>query len=149
MIKNIACFLFSLLLLGNAFAEGLMSKEAAAYYDEAVKLQQVGNFIAANTLYQKILYIDPANQKWQVYILNNRGAILAQQNDLANAELFFKKAIEIDPNYLPAKLNLGFVYEKQRTELESIKYWLKVLNIDLEKIKPQVFVLGIDQKPKN
>ncbi|MCX5706672.1 MAG: tetratricopeptide repeat protein [Candidatus Omnitrophica bacterium] len=149
MVRNFLCLLFSLFFLGNVFAEGLMSKEAVEYYNEALKLQQATNFTAAEVLYQKILYMDPYNSNWQMFILNNRGAILAQQGDISNAEILFQKALEIDPNYLPPKLNLGFIYEKQRTELESIKYWLKVLNIDLDKVKPQGFVLGEEQKAKN
>jgi len=149
MVRNLIFLFLCLLFLGNAFAGEVMSKEADAYYKEAVRLQQTANFTAADTLYQKILYMDSTNPKWQVFILNNRGAILAQEGDILNAEIFFKKALEINPNFLPAQLNLGFIYEKQRTELESIKYWLKVLNIDLDKVKPQGFILGEDPKPKD
>ncbi len=145
MVRKLICLFFSLLFLENAFAGELMGKAADKYYNEALKLQQSQNFIAANNLYQKILYIDPTNPKWLVFILNNRGAMLAQQGDITNAEIFFMKVLEIDPDYLPSKLNLGFIYEHQKTELESIKYWLKVLNIDLDKVKPPGMVLGKEQ----
>lgn len=149
MVRNLICLFFSFLFLVNAFAGELMSKEADAYYDEAVKLQQAYNFEGANALYQKILFIDPSNSKWPVLILNNRGAMLAQQGDIANAEILFLKALEIDPNCLPPKFNLGLIYDKQGKELESIRYWLKALNIDLDKIRSQGFVLGKMEKPKN
>ncbi len=149
MLKNLICLLFSLLFLGHAFAGELISKEADGYYNDALKLQQAANFNAAETLYQKILYIDPYNLKWQVFILNNRGVMSAQQGDILNAEILFNKALEIDAHYLPAQFNLGFIYEKRRTELESLKYWLKVLNIDLDKAKPKGFVLGEEQKHSN
>ena len=142
MARKLGLLFLGLLFFGNAFAGEIMSKEAEEHYNEALKLQQADNFNAANTMYQKVLFLDPSNKKWQVLVLNNRGVMLAQQGDLDNAEMSFKKAIEIAPNYLPAKLNLGFIYESRRTELESIKYWLKVLDIDLNKVKPQGFVLG-------
>ena len=149
MFRNLMCLFFSLLFLGNAFAGELMSKEADAYYNEAVKLQQAYNFAGANALYQKILFIDSSNSKWPVLILNNRGAMFAQQGDIANAEIFFLKALEIDSNCSPAKFNLGLLYDQQGKELESIKYWLKALDIDLDKIRSQGFVLGKVEKPKN
>ena len=67
--------------------------------------------------------------------------MLAEQGFLDEAEEYFNESLKIDPNYLPAQLNLGFIYEKRRSELESIKYWLKVLNIDLDKVKPKGFVI--------
>ena len=149
MVRKCMFLFISLMFLGNAFAGELMSKEASGYYNEAVRLQQSNNFAEAKILYQKVLYLDPSNLKWQMFISNNLGVMLAQQGDISNAVTLFRKASAIDPNYLPPKLNLGFIYEKQKTELESIKYWLKILNIDLNKIKPKGFVLGKEQKPEN
>ena len=146
MTKGLMVLVLSFLFVGNVFAGELMSKEAEGYYNEALKLQQAGSYADADALYQKILIIDPYNPRWQSHILNNRGAILAQQGDIVNAEALFKKALEINPNYVPAQLNLGFIYDQRRTELESIKYWLSVLNIDLNKIKPKGYVLGEETK---
>ena len=149
MLKMLICLFISLSFLGDVYAEGVMSKQADTFYDEALKLQEAYNFTGANALYQKILYIDPTNSKWPVLILNNRGVMFAQQDDLVSAELFFLKALEVDPKSIPPKFNLGLIYEKQGKELESIKYWLKASNIDLDKIRPSGYVLGKAQKSRN
>jgi Tfp pilus assembly protein PilF len=75
-------------------------------------------------------------------IVNNRGVMFLTKGDMSGAEECFNNALSIDPNFKPAKLNLGFIYEKRRSELESIKYWLKTLNIDLESVKPKGYILS-------
>jgi len=141
-MKKITSLLFFIFfLIVNAFAGEIISKEASEYYNEAVKLQKASNFEAADVLYAKILILDPYNSKWQKFILNNRGMMLASNGSIDEAEVLFNKALQIDNNYLPARLNLGFIYEQRRSELESIKYWLKVLNIDLDSVKPKGYVL--------
>ncbi|MCX5700095.1 MAG: tetratricopeptide repeat protein [Candidatus Omnitrophica bacterium] len=142
MKKVTSLLFFVFLLAGSSFAGELISKEAVKYYNEAVKLQKAHNFDAADILYGKTLLVDPYNTKWQVLVLNNRGVMLAQQGFKKEAEPFFEKAIEIDENYAPAKLNLALIYDERRSELDSIKYWLKALNIDLNKLKPRGFVIG-------
>jgi Tfp pilus assembly protein PilF len=73
----------------------------------------------------------------------------AQQGDLEKAEAAFNEVLEMDPNYEPAKLNLGFIYEQRRSELESIKYWLGVLKINLDEVKPKGFVIEEGPKTEN
>ena len=147
MLRTIFGLLFVMLFMGNSYAGEIMSKEAVNYYNEGVKLQKASNFTAADSFYQKTLLVDPYDSKWQKFILNNRGAMKAQQGSMDEAEILFNRSLEIDPAYLPAKLNLGFIYEKRRSELESIKYWLSVLKINLDDVKPKGFVLGEVQEP--
>ncbi len=142
MKRSFLVFFFLLCSVSYVFPGETVSKEAAGYYEEGVKLQKGGSFLQADTFYQKALLIDPAEPKWKRNILNNRGVMLAEQGFLEEAENNFLEALKLDANYLPAKLNLGFIYEKRRSEIESIKYWLKVLQINLDDIKPKAFVLG-------
>jgi tetratricopeptide (TPR) repeat protein len=148
MLKNISGLLVVLLFTANSFAGELVSKEAVNYYNEGLKLQRGGDFVKADSFYQKALLVDKYDNKWQKYIANNRGVMLAEQGFLEEAEEYFKQALKIDQGYLSPKLNLGFIYEKRRTELESIKYWLKVLNINLDEVKPKGFVLGVAEETK-
>ena len=147
MLKNILGLFFVLLFANNVFGGELISKEADDYYNEGLKLQKASNFMMADSFYGKTLLVDPYNNKWQKFILNNRGVMKAQQGEVEEAEVLFNKSLKIDPDYLPAKLNLGFIYEKRRSELESMRYWLKVLNINLDDVKPKGFVLGELQDP--
>jgi len=148
MLRSIFSLFFVLLFAGNVFAGKLVSGEADKYYNEGVKLQKASNFTMAETFYQKTLLVDPYNSKWQMFILNNRGVMRAQMGLTDEAEILFTRSLQIDPKYLPPRLNLGFIYEQRRTELESIKYWLEVLNINLDSIKPKGFVLGEVQEPE-
>lgn len=129
-----------------SYAAELVSKEAVNYYNEGVKAQKAGNFAMAEINYQKTLLLDPYNTSWQKFIINNRGVMYARQGDLEKSEAAFDEALRIDPNYKPAQLNLGFIYETRRTKLESLEYWLKVLNINLTEVKPKGFVIEEQQK---
>jgi tetratricopeptide (TPR) repeat protein len=145
-MKRVAVLLFFVLVLAvSSFASEVISKEAVNYYNQGVELQKASNFQAAEAMYQKTLLIDPYDVKWQVYILNNRGVALASLGRVDEAEVLFNEALKLDGNYLPAKLNLGFIYEQRRSELESIKYWLRVLKIDLDSVKPKGYVIEDNQ----
>ncbi len=142
MIRGIFVLFFILFSFTCALSGEVISREADNYYAEGVKQQKGDNFLQADTFYQKALLVDPSNLKLKRSILNNYGAMLGQQGFLDEAEENLLESLRIDPNYLPAKLNLGFIYEQRRSELESIKYWLQVLQINLDDIKPKGFVLG-------
>ena len=60
-------------------------------------------------------------------ILNNTGIKYARQDQWEKAEEAFKKVLSQDPDYKPAKLNLGLVYDKIKTKKEATNYWLTVL----------------------
>jgi len=140
MIKN--CIYASLIALGCfsfSYAEELLHEQAINYYNEGVKAQKAHNFLEADTAYQKVLLVDHYNPTWQKYILNNRGIILAKTGDLDRAEEAFNGALKLDENYMPAKINLGMIYEARRTRLESLEYWAKVFELD--KLKPKDFVM--------
>lgn len=147
-IKTIFLALFLFSVYNISCAGDLASKEAENYYKEGVKLQQRGDFREAEINYQKVLIVDPFNSTWQKYIINNRGVMYGQMGDLRMAEQLFNEALAIDPGYETAKLNLGFIYEGRRSELESLKYWIGVLKIDLDSIKPKGFVVEEPKEPK-
>ena len=46
------------------------------------------------------------------YIENKYGASLLKANDLINGEIHIRKALLYNPNYAPAYVNLGYVFEK-------------------------------------
>ena len=130
---------------GSLYAGELISQEAVQYYNEGVKLQKAGNFSVAEVNYRKTLLLDPYNVKWQKFIANNEGLMYAQLGELDKAEESFNAALKLDPDYLPAQLNLGLVYEKRRTRLESLEYWASMFC--LEKLKPKSFTMAEEQGP--
>jgi len=142
--KRILLVLISFLLCYNfAFAGSLVADEAGTYFNEGVKAQKGGNFQAAEISYQKTLLIAPDSKKWKKYIFNNYGAMFAQMGELQRAEEALNNALKVDPDYMPAKLNLGMINDKQRTRLESLEYWAKVFNLD--SLKPKEFVVSVEE----
>jgi tetratricopeptide (TPR) repeat protein len=132
------------LVCGNiSFAGKLISQEAVNYFNEGVRAQKTYNFFAANVSFQKALLVDPNNPKWHKAILNNQGIMCVQEEDFEKAEAFFSKALEIDPDYKLAQLNLGKVYDKTKSRLEALEYWAKVFKID--KLKPKDFAIEDEQ----
>ena len=56
----------------SSFAEQLAATEAINYYREGVRFQKGGDYVKAETFFQKALLVDPGNPKWKKLILNNR-----------------------------------------------------------------------------
>ncbi|TRZ94351.1 hypothetical protein D4R78_06540 [bacterium] len=123
-----------------SYAGELLSREAINYYNEGVREQEKGNLYAADYAYHKaiLLNLDVVNLK---SLLNNYGVMYLQLEDLKNAENFFNQALGIDSNYRIAQLNLGLIYDKKDNRLKALEYWLKILNIDLNKLKPKNFII--------
>ncbi len=130
-----------LLFWGLSFATGLATKEAINYYYEGINAEKQSNFDQADAAYSKVLLLDPYNKDYKKYILNNLGVRFAEQGDFEKAEEKFKEALKIDPYYKIAQLNLGLIYDRQGDKAKSQEYWLKVLDINIEKLKPKSFTL--------
>ena len=130
---------FLFLISNFSFAQDLLKPDAIERYNEGVKLQRGSNYEQAEGLYQKALLLDPTSARLQKLVANNRGVIYAKKGKLEKAEKYFKEALKIDPDFKMAKLNLGFIYQGRKSELESLKYWLYALDIDLATLKPKDF----------
>ncbi|RJP27620.1 MAG: tetratricopeptide repeat protein [Candidatus Omnitrophota bacterium] len=135
-ISLIVSILF--LFTSPSFAGDLMDKEAIDHYNEAVKAQRANNFSAADALLQKSLLLHPNNPKYFTAFMNNRGIVLAKQGNIKDAEVAFKEALKVDPDYAPTKVNLGLLYDATKSKAEAIEYWYDAL--DVEENKPRNFV---------
>ena len=51
-----------------------------------------------------------------------------QKGDLDNAEILYKKILDIYPHHIPTLINLGLVFEQKKNFDESIKYYKKVIS---------------------
>jgi len=60
--------------------------------------------------FQEAIKINP----FSADAFNNSGVVLFQVGDLKNAELYFKKALKIDPNFEGAKMNLVALLQKKK-----------------------------------
>jgi tetratricopeptide (TPR) repeat protein len=125
------------------YAEGggiASQQEAVNYYNEGLKAQKRGDTEEALKAYQKALQMSAEYNK---LIINNRGVMYAQQGDLKRAEATFKEVLALDPRFMPAKLNLGLIYDMQGDRLKALEYWAKVFRF--EDYKPKGFVVSAPQ----
>ena len=142
MRNKIFFFMFVLFFIFSfhcAYAGELMSNEAVNYYNEGVKAQKARNFAAADVAFQKALLLNPNDPQCFKAALNNRGIIYAQGGDLETAQKIFEDLYKMDPHSRQVRMNLGLIYEKTKTRLESLEYWVKIF--DLEGLKPRVFLI--------
>jgi tetratricopeptide (TPR) repeat protein len=123
-----------------SYSQSLTAKEAVAYYNEGVRAQQKGDFNAALNAYQKALLL---SYQYNKFIMNNQAVIYAQTGNFKKAEALFQEVIAMDPYYLPAKINLGLIYDSSRDRCEALEYWADMFEID--KRKPKKFVADKEQ----
>ena len=88
----------------NTNSPQVISKEEKLI-NKALKLHSQGNIQEAAKYYQYIIEQDYKDPR----VFSNYGLILKYQGKLKEAELFTIKAIEIDPNYTHAKINLDLI----------------------------------------
>jgi tetratricopeptide (TPR) repeat protein len=150
MRKVAAGALLAALVCGTtaAFAGQMAASEAASYFKEGVEAQKKEKFTNVIMSYQKTMLVAPSNQTFEKSIANNLGIMYAQQGDIDRAELLFKEALKIDPNYQAAQYNLGLILDRRPDKLKALEYWLKVLKIDLNALKPKNFQLEQEGEAK-
>ena len=119
---------------------------ASNYFNYAVFAQKGSRYSDAEKNYQKTILMDPSNTRWPVLVANNRGVMSMEKGDLRQAEKYFLEALQIDSDFMPARVNYGFIIDKRGNELESIKYWMNLLNIDLQELKPKSLIL-VQEEP--
>jgi chromosome segregation ATPase len=59
--------------------------------------------------------------------LNISGIDYAKNMNFTVAERYFKDALKTDPSFIPAKLNLGLVYQMTKPAQEAFDYWRQTL----------------------
>lgn len=95
------------------------------YYDNA------GDREGLNKLADELMAGDPTNALF-VYL---KGYIAQQQKDLDNAISWYKKTLEMDPNYLDAHTNIGRSYIAKASEYNASQSSVKVDRAKMKKDK--------------
>ncbi len=81
---------------------------AVGYY------QKICNYDKALELYEKALTLTDSNQRrWRANVYNNMAGIYERKQEYENAETFFKKAIDLSPDYEIAMYNLNLLLIKK------------------------------------
>ena len=72
------------------------------------------------TLYHSAVKIIPRNGK----MIGNLGIEYDTRGNRSLAEVYFKKAIEVEPNYITAYSNLGYILKEEKRFAESIEVYI-------------------------
>jgi tetratricopeptide (TPR) repeat protein len=143
--KVLPLLMVMVLFAGFVYAEGIASREEAyKYYNEGVRAQKNGDYEKANKEYSMAMML---TSKYNKFILHNKGVMYATRGDYASAAAAFKEVLSMDPNYMPARLNLGRIYDIQADKCTALEYWADLLNI--EKAKPKSFIVEEEKSSKN
>lgn len=101
------------LYLGNAHKDAAMAS--------ADKEQELAHWELARASYRKTIENDPKNDL-ALRALNNLGAVSFVLQDIDAAEKAYRRAVELNPSYADALVNLGTVYhERGRREMDPVK----------------------------
>ncbi len=142
IVKAVFLSLLFVLFINSVHAEGVASREEAVnYYNEGVRAQKKGDFEKAFKEYQMSLMLSTEYNK---FIMNNKAVMLMQQGNLGQAAALFQEILKQDPNYMPAKVNLGLIYDTQPDKCKALEYWADLFNI--ERLKPKDSVLEEEKK---
>jgi len=146
-VKRVLLSLIIFLLSCTVSSAGeLFDQQAEESFREGIQAHKAGNFPEAGALYQKALMLNPNNAEMAKHIMNNHAIIVAKAGNMKEAEAMFKQLINRYPDYRPAAINLGFIYDKRRSRLESLEYWVEVL--ELQKIKPTDYLIDEGAAPE-
>lgn len=137
--------------MGNLLASE-MDEKALTYYDAALDvepnsyevlrnkglfLKEIGMYPEAIAAFEQILSFDPNNEECYYNIANTH--VASYRDDMPqetkdtvvnNAIENFKKATELNPEYIDAWYNLGWMYEFLGEKKKAIEYYQQVLEID-------------------
>jgi len=139
--KILFLFFIALFFVNFSYAQSLGATEVVNYYNDGVKAQEAGNLRDAFTAYQTALLIAPEDPAYRKFIYNNTGVIYARRGDLETARKMFMEALDIDPNYMKANLNLALLYYKRGNKAMAAEYFMKAYNFDIDSLKPTVFIM--------
>ena len=94
---------------------------------QAGALQQAGQPAKAAALYERWLAATPEAPLRHV-VLFNLGTLLSSQQREPDAEAAYREALERQPDFAHALLNLGHVLERRGAHDEALALWQRVID---------------------
>lgn len=119
----------ALLTSSAAFADEMLYPEGVKRYNAALALQRAGETDKALAAYNTAVMLLGKLSPYMKYIFNNSAVMHAEKGDLRKAEVFFQRALEIDPKYRNAGVNLGLLYLRQGQLTKAIKIWTALFDL--------------------
>lgn len=119
-------------LFKSVLAVFFVSVSLSVFGQDVERLEQVASLISENktTEAEKQLTLILRSQPNQPVALNLLGTIRAMQHRLAEAETFFTRAIDNNPRFAGARMNLAYLYLEKREPAKAVLQLKEVLNQD-------------------
>ncbi len=83
-----------------------------------------------------------AERTEEIILHNNRGVAFMEQLKFEDAGAEFRKILELDPQFVPAQVNLGLAYFNLQRYEEAVSFLRRALELDGEQLQAH-FVLGL------
>lgn len=122
---KVFALIFLLVALSRGAEPGAGGADPAATLPEARRLYNGKNYAQASALVDEILLQEPQNP--QAYLL--KGLVSIKLELWSSAKEALKSAVALDPEMLPAHLQLAFLYERDKEWDGARASWNKVLEL--------------------
>jgi predicted TPR repeat methyltransferase len=119
--------------------------KATALYNKALKSHREGDFLKAQTLYQKILKKNPQHAA----SMHQLGLLAVQLNQLDTAIAWLKQALAISPDDPIIHNNLGNAYKISGQWLDAIDHFQQALKLNPDYAEAHNNLGGVYYKQKN
>jgi tetratricopeptide (TPR) repeat protein len=128
MMKYIALFIICAALVVSCKPK----QDAQYFFNEGAKQLEKGEYLSAIDLYQKGLEIDPQSEVGFNLVgmacrlqYNKTGDVLWRHKEIIS----FNQALEINPDYVPALVNLGATYYYSGEKTKAVSYFKHALKV--------------------
>jgi predicted Zn-dependent protease len=123
--------LIAAIMAGAFFAEAQTPKPEISRDSKLAIQAALADFDAKNydAALKKLQVLD-ADMPSDPFIQNLLGAAYTKKKDYATAKTYFEKALEKEPDFFPAKFNVGELLFLQRQYAEAMAYFQKMLEKD-------------------
>jgi tetratricopeptide (TPR) repeat protein len=102
-------------------------RESEAWFHRGLELEETGAPVElAIEAYQRVLQLNPS----AAGALVNLGTIFYRQRKFADAETYYRQAIEVDETYPLAQFNLGNLYDEQGRVREALDHYRRALSLN-------------------
>lgn len=114
----------------DVFANSLEQNPDRNLLVQAMEFNRKGDTAKAEKIYRDVLRRDPEN----VDALRLMGALCARKENYSDGEAFFKRAVELKPDYWRAWINLGTALNEQQKFDESEQAYLRALALNANSV---------------
>jgi general secretion pathway protein D len=118
---------------------------ASIYYQK----RDVMDYVKSGTSAIPDLTFKEGASKSHAVALTDIGFTNLQKNKLNRARMYFIKALEINPQYVPALLNLGALAEKQGNTDEAVKIYRQILALQPEAVDDEEENIEAERRLEN